>query len=58
MLLDTRQELARQYINDSTLTLTEISYLLGFAEASSFSRAYRKWNGHSPSEARKQAAAG
>lgn len=52
LLVDCRRELAEQYINDSTLSLTEISYLLGFSEASSFSRAYRRWTGNSPTEAR------
>ena len=53
LLMEIRRELAGQYINDSTLTLTEISFLLGFSEVSSFSRAYRRWEGQSPSEARK-----
>lgn len=53
LLLEIRSELANQYISDATLTLTEISYLLGFSEISSFSRAYKRWNGVSPSEARK-----
>jgi AraC-like DNA-binding protein len=53
LLMEIRRELAEQYINDSTLTLTEISFLLGFSEISSFSRAYRRWEGQSPSEARK-----
>jgi AraC-like DNA-binding protein len=54
LLLDIRSELASQYINDATLTLTEISYQLGFSEISSFSRAYKRWTGQSPSEARKE----
>ena len=53
LLMEIRRELAEQYISDSTLTLTEISFLLGFSEVSSFSRAYRRWEGLSPSEARK-----
>ncbi len=53
LLLELRQELALQYIRDPSLSLTEISYMLGFAEPSSFSRAYRRWNGESPSTARK-----
>jgi AraC-like DNA-binding protein len=53
LLFDTRSELANQYLNDATLTLTEISYMLGFSEISSFSRAYRRWTGQSPSAARK-----
>lgn len=53
VLLDIRTELANQYLNDATLTLTEISYMLGFSEISSFSRAYRRWTGLSPSDSRK-----
>lgn len=52
LLRECRQELAEQYIKDSTRSLTEISYLLGFSEPSSFSRAYRRWTGSSPTEAR------
>ena len=55
LLLACRRELAEQYIGDSAVSLTEIAYLLGFAEASSFSRAYRRWTGRSPSEARARA---
>jgi AraC-like DNA-binding protein len=53
LLLEIRTELASQYISDATLSLTEISYMLGFSESSSFSRAYRRWTGWSPSAARK-----
>ena len=53
LLLETRSELASQYINDPGLTLTEITYMLGFSEISSFSRAYKRWTGQSPSAARK-----
>jgi AraC-like DNA-binding protein len=52
LLKDVRQQLATQYIGDDSLTLTEISFLLGFSEMSSFSRAFKNWNGVSPSEAR------
>jgi len=52
LLTDIRHELAQQYIQDRTKTLTEISFLLGFSEVSSFSRAYKGWTGQPPSEAR------
>jgi AraC-like DNA-binding protein len=52
LLTDVRQDLATQYIQDRTLTLTEISFMLGFSEASSFSRAFRNWTGKSPGEMR------
>jgi len=54
ILVEIRRSLADQYIMDNSLTLTEISLLLGFSEQSSFSRAFRKWTGRTPSEARQQ----
>lgn len=54
LLRDVRQELALQYIEDHSLTLTEITFLLGFSEMSSFSRAFKNWNGVSPSQMREQ----
>jgi len=47
-----RRELALKYIQDESLSLTEISYLLGFAEPSSFSRAFKGWTGQTPTESR------
>lgn len=52
ILVELRRELAEQYIMDNSLTLTEISLLLGFSEPSSFSRAFKNWTGKAPSEAR------
>lgn len=52
LLVETRRNLAEAYILDSSLTLTEISLLLGFSEQSSFSRAFKNWTGLAPSEAR------
>ena len=50
-----RRELARTYIRNNRLTLTEISYQLGFSEVSAFSSAYKRWTGRSPSEERQAA---
>lgn len=47
-----RQEMASTYIKDSHMSMTEISYLLGFSEQANFTRAYRRWYGTSPSAAR------
>ena len=52
LLVEMRRNLAEQYIQDHSLTLTEISLLLGFSEPSSFSRAFKSWTGKAPSEAR------
>ena len=52
LLTETRQELADKYIRNNQLSLTEISFMLGFSEVSSFSRAFKRWTGESPSEYR------
>jgi AraC-like DNA-binding protein len=48
LVLEVRRELAEQYIADRTMPLAEISYILGFSDTSSFSRAFKKWTGDSP----------
>ena len=47
-----RQEMAGEYIQDPQMSMTEISYLLGFSEQANFTRAFRRWYGTSPSAAR------
>jgi len=53
LLDETRQSLVRSYLEDLSLSLTEIAFLLGFSDVSSFSRAFKRWFGTSPSEMRK-----
>jgi AraC-like DNA-binding protein len=52
LLNETQQQLAIQYIRDSSRTLGEIAYLLGFSEPSNFTRAFKRWTGKSPGEFR------
>lgn len=48
-LLDrTRAELARSYLGDPGLALSDIALLLGFSEQSAFNRAFRRWYSQSP----------
>ena len=47
-----RQEMATLWLADATLTYTQIAERLGFAEASSFYRAFRKWTGTNPGQYR------
>jgi len=53
LLDEIRQELAKQYVTISDVSLSEVTFLLGFSELSSFSRAYKRWYGVTPSGIRK-----
>lgn len=44
----TREELARHYLSQTTLSNGEISFLLGFEDPNSFFRAVHDWTGHTP----------
>ncbi|MDX1410052.1 MAG: AraC family transcriptional regulator, partial [Saprospiraceae bacterium] len=55
LLADVRQELAGKFVADDSISVTEMSFMLGFSEVSSFTRAFRKWNGFPPSAARQGA---
>lgn len=52
ILNETRRDLALQYIQDDSLPLQEITYLLGFSEAANFTRAFKRWTGKTPSKFR------
>jgi AraC-like DNA-binding protein len=51
---DLRKEKAVQYLGIAHLSISEITYLLGYSEPANFSRACRRWFGQSPSLYRKQ----
>lgn len=55
LLEETRKELAMQYIHNSNLSISEITYTLGFSEPSNFSRAFKRWTGKSPQSYRNAA---
>lgn len=48
LLDDTRREIALQYIRDRTVSINEMTYLLGYSEPANFSRAFKRWTGQSP----------
>jgi AraC-like DNA-binding protein len=52
---ETRQALAYGYMDNSSMSVTEIAYLLGFSDTSNFSRAFRRWTGCTPTEHRERA---
>lgn len=49
---DVRRALAVRYLRDRSRPISEIAYLLGFAGASGFCRAYRRWTGRAPGDDR------
>ena len=55
LLQSARQKLADQYIRDEHLSISEIAYLLGFAEQANFTRAFKRWTGRSPTQYRREA---
>ena len=47
-----RGDLARQYLSDFDLSISRIAWLLGYEEVSAFTRAFKRWTGKTPREAR------
>jgi AraC-like DNA-binding protein len=45
---DLRKRMAVEYLKGRKVTVNETAYLLGFSEASSFVRAFKRWMGVSP----------
>src|ERR1700723_591531 len=48
LLLEARQELAREYLNRPDIDVAEVAYLLGYEDSNSFYRAFRTWEGTTP----------
>ncbi|MCY1546281.1 Helix-turn-helix domain protein [compost metagenome] len=54
-LLDsTRQSMAIRYLRDSSISLTQLSGLLGYTSLGAFSRAFSRWTGTSPQKWKQQ----
>jgi AraC-like DNA-binding protein len=52
---EVREATARLYLEQPDMALAEIGYLLGFADQSTFHRAFKRWTGRTPGEARARA---
>lgn len=48
LLDDVRQRMAEDFLRDTNLQLSDIAQLLGYAEQSTFQRAFRRWTGDTP----------
>lgn len=49
----TRESLAKKYLSEENMSITEIGFLLGFSEQSTFQRAFKRWTNQSPLHYRK-----
>jgi len=54
ILEDVKQTLAISYLTNTEMTIKEISYFLGYEDDRNFSRAFRRWQGLSPTQYRLQ----
>jgi AraC-like DNA-binding protein len=54
LLDEVRFQLAKEYLLDTRLPLTEIAELVGYTEAGNFSHAFRRWSGQPPRDFRNQ----
>jgi AraC-like DNA-binding protein len=52
LLLEVRQELAHAYLTRPEMDVTEVAFLLGYEDSNSFYRAFRTWEGTTPSQLR------
>lgn len=53
ILTETRADLARHYLGQTSISLDEVSYLLGYTSNASFFRAFQSWFGTTPASYRR-----
>ena len=54
VLQEVRSKVALRYLGDGRLGITEIAFLLGYADQGSFSSAFKSWHGVSPRDYRRK----
>ena len=52
VLEDLKADLAKHYLADNDLTVSQIAWLLGYQEVSSFTHAFKRWSGKTPRQVR------
>lgn len=51
LLSELRLELARRYLVDERLSVSDAAWLLGYQDVAAFSNAFKRWTGKAPSAA-------
>ncbi len=54
ILSETRHQIAKDYLGNTAMELSEISFLLGYEDQASFFRAFQKWENRTPSDWREE----
>ena len=52
ILEEMRRDLALGYLEDASLSISQIAWLLGFQEVSAYTTAFKRWTGVTPTQAR------
>jgi AraC-like DNA-binding protein len=52
LLSDLRANLARGYLKDESLPISQIAWLVGYKEVSAFNHAFKRWTSKTPTEVR------
>jgi AraC-like DNA-binding protein len=55
LMINMKKQLAQSYLKETLFPINDISFKLGFSEASAFHRAFKRWFGTNPSQYRRQA---
>ena len=53
IMVQVRSALADRYLADRSLSISQIAWLLGYAEIGAFTRAFRRWTGMAPTAAQR-----
>jgi len=48
-----REALARQHLEQGRYSIKELAFLLGFSDATTFTRAFQRWTGETPGRYRR-----
>jgi AraC-like DNA-binding protein len=47
-----RSDLGRHYLDDKSLSISQVAWLLGYQEVSAFTHAFKRWTGKTPRQVR------